>query len=295
MTGFFMNPGSKERYRVILRITGVCLLLFFSLALGFAVFAQADPGQEGEVPAPAETAPEIVEPAAAPGVTAEPAPEEGAAPAGPGETVAGEAPAAAGEPLAEPSGDAAAAGEETEAPAALESGPSGFEMIPEEVRRPRRGEAPRYPRDLVIGTLGRGSAPEEAYAFARNCLDAILMKARDSGYLALEDAARKEEIFSGLEPVEPRKFRIGGGREEPDGSVSFLFRFIGRDQGVAGELYLRPGGGADEEQEEVQIQEQEEEQAQEWFFDDIILEDPRQLADGQDPYQYDFSPYERLF
>ncbi|MDR2403659.1 MAG: hypothetical protein LBD78_06470 [Spirochaetaceae bacterium] len=269
MIGFFMN-SPRGWYGVILRITGACLLLFFGLTLGFTVFAQAEPGQEEEAPASADPVTGTA--------------EERALPAESGETALGEA---AGEEPAEEASVAELAGEETEAPAALESGPAGLEMIPEEVRRPRKGEAPRYPRDMIIGTLGRGSAPEEAYAFARTCLEAILMKDQDSEYLNIQDSALKEDIFSGLEPVAPRKFRIGGGREEPDGSVSFLFRFIGRDQGVAGELYLRPGEAGEQEQEQQQVQE--------WFFDEIILEDPRGLADGKDAYQFDFSPYERFF
>ena len=42
-----------------------------------------------------------------------------------------------------------------------------------------------------------------------------------------------------LNTVSPRSFRLGGGREEPDGSFSFLVRFVGRDQGITGELFVR--------------------------------------------------------
>jgi hypothetical protein len=48
-----------------------------------------------------------------------------------------------------------------------------------------------------------------------------------------------ETVLEELGLLSPRTFRIGGGRTEADGSVSFLIRFIGRDQGLAGELYLR--------------------------------------------------------
>jgi hypothetical protein len=281
MAGFLVKKSSGLWYRFVLRIGGGCLLLFFGLALGVAVFAQAEPGEGGDAPASAD-------PVAG-------AATEGGLPSESGDTAAdeaaGKAPSAepsakpSAKPVAEPASELAAETAGEEAPAALESGPSGFEIIPEEVRRPRRGEAPRYPRDMVIGTLGRGGAPEEAYALARTCLEALLTQDQDSEHPAIEDAARREEIFSGLKPVAPQKFRIGGGREEPDGGVSFLFRFIGREQGVAGELYLRPGEEGEEEQE----------QEQGWVFDDIILEEPQALAVVKDPYRYDFSPYERFF
>jgi hypothetical protein len=152
----------------------------------------------------------------------------------------------------------------------------GGETIPRELLRPRRGESPRYPRDSIIGALGRGEASEEAYRYARELLEAILRKSEDSPYLANLDAALKETVFTGLEGVEPRKFRIGGGREEADGATSFLFRFIGREWGLTGELYLR-----------------QEEEA--WRLDDIIMEEPREMGGREDTYQYDFSPYERFF
>jgi hypothetical protein len=259
--------------------------LLLGFVIGFAAFAQTDTGQEGEVPPPDESV-----------VSVEAEGEEPSVPGASAEAVSAETADAEAAAAAAADGETALAAETTaaemaaaetelsvppEAPVALEAGPSGIETIPEELRRPRRGEAPRYPRDLVIGTLGRGSAPEEAYALARHCLEAILVKNPGSEYLAAADTARREAIFAGLETLAPVKFRIGGGREEPDGSASFLFRFIGREEGIAGELYLR----------------QEEEQEQ-WFFDDMILEDVRRLADmadGKEAYRYDFSPYERFF
>ncbi|MDR0642874.1 MAG: hypothetical protein LBG07_10490, partial [Treponema sp.] len=35
------------------------------------------------------------------------------------------------------------------------------DSIPQVLRQPQRGEAPRYPRDLVIGSLERGNVPAE--------------------------------------------------------------------------------------------------------------------------------------
>jgi hypothetical protein len=147
--------------------------------------------------------------------------------------------------------------------------------IPEAVRRPQRGEAPRYPRDAVIGELGRGQAPEAAYRLARNCLAAAVSGRRDSDYWADFDPPRREEFFSGVDLVSPRSYRLGGGREEPDGSVSFLFRFLGREQSVAGEFYLRQEEGT-------------------WYPEDVILEEPREITTSS-TYPFDFSPYERFF
>ena len=51
--------------------------------------------------------------------------------------------------------------------------------IPEALRQPQRGdESPRYPRDAVIGELGRGLAEEGAYRYARNLLQGILSGSR---------------------------------------------------------------------------------------------------------------------
>jgi hypothetical protein len=42
-----------------------------------------------------------------------------------------------------------------------------------------------------------------------------------------------------LDAINPQFYRLGSGREEPDGSGSFLVRFVGRGQGIIGELYIR--------------------------------------------------------
>jgi hypothetical protein len=152
------------------------------------------------------------------------------------------------------------------------------QVIPEQIRRPSRGEDPRYPRDAVIGELGRGTASEAAYGFARELLSALLGQttASDAAALSSVSAALKAEITGALEAINAKKYRIGGGREEEDGSTSFLFRFIGREQGVAGELYLRREDEA-------------------WRADDIIIEEPRNILNQGEAYPYDFTPYERFF
>ncbi|MDR2516518.1 MAG: hypothetical protein LBC88_03950, partial [Spirochaetaceae bacterium] len=111
--------------------------------------------------------------------------------------------------------------------------------IPDAVLSPRRMGEGRAPRDTVIGDLGQGDAPEEAYRAARNVLAAIQRNGRDSALFRGFNSIRLAELFDGVAAVSPERFRVGGGRIMPDGSVSFLFRFIGREKGVAGELYLR--------------------------------------------------------
>jgi hypothetical protein len=157
----------------------------------------------------------------------------------------------------------------------LEAANTG-EVIPEQIRRPSREEDPRYPQDAVIGELGQGQASPEAYAFARKLLSALLWQNLDSEVLGGMSTQLRDEISVSLEAINAQKFRIGGGREEDDGSTSFLFRFMGRDQGAAGELYLW----------------QEEET---WRVDDIIIEEPRDILNKGNVYSYDFTPYERFF
>ncbi|WP_041611254.1 hypothetical protein [Treponema primitia] len=149
--------------------------------------------------------------------------------------------------------------------------------VPEALRLPQRGgESPRYPRDLVIGELGQGTAPDGAWRLARNLLQGVLSGNRESALLGGIDPGMLEELFAGLEPLGSQRYRIGGGREEPDGSTSFLFRFIGRDQSLAGELYLRLNEST-------------------WKIEDIIVEEARNISEGGNSYKFDFSPYERFF
>jgi len=111
--------------------------------------------------------------------------------------------------------------------------------IPEELLRPRRDEAPRYPVDMVIGPLGQGSAPREAYETARRAAEALLAGSMSAPILSTVNRVFLEGCMSALNGINPRFFRLGGGREEPDGSVSFLVRFAGREEGITGELFVR--------------------------------------------------------
>ncbi|GHT75830.1 hypothetical protein FACS1894124_7660 [Spirochaetia bacterium] len=227
------------------------LLLCIILA-GLSIFAVTGFAQEEETEAAAVDA-----------VTAE-AEEETAAP--------GEAPEVE---AADPGEETPAATEKVEGPA-IEMLEDAGDILPEALKRPQRGEAPHYPQDVVIGVLGRGSAPDAAYRLARNILTALLNN-EEAEVLSGLAPLQTEEIARTLEPVSPTKFRIGGGNVEPDGSASFLFRFIGREQSAAGELYVR----VTEEGT--------------WVFDDILLEDPQDAPGKAEPYPYDFTPYERFF
>ena len=152
----------------------------------------------------------------------------------------------------------------------------GSITIPEALLRPVRGEAPRYPRDTVIGELGQGAAPERAWRYARNIGAFLVARNQNSSAIAGDDNYALREYFPAFESFEPRRYHLGGGRIEADGSVSFLLRFLGREQWMAGELYLR-------------LVEDN------WRLDDLILEEVRGFEEGKSSYSYDFSPYERFF
>ena len=153
--------------------------------------------------------------------------------------------------------------------------------VPEELRRPERGEAPRYPEDLVIGELGQGDAPIGAYQFSQELLSA-LARGRNDAPVLQSSPYITESVLEEINGINTRSYRLGGGRYEPDGSVSFLVRFIGRAETITGELFVRfetPGG----------------EEGGRWLLDDLILEERIPLSDIRDDYRYDFSPYERFF
>ena len=153
-----------------------------------------------------------------------------------------------------------------------------METVPDSLKRPERGEAPRYPKDLVIGDLGQGEASEEAYLYARNILSAIAAGRRDAQILANSGFSFTESIFDNVRSIRPRDSRLGGGRYEPDGCVSFLFRIIGQQESITGELFIRLA-----------------EASGRWLLDDLIVEGKRALSDIRDSYRYNFSPYERFY
>jgi hypothetical protein len=198
--------------------------------------------------------------------------------------------------------------------------------IPEELLRPRRSEAPRYPIDTVIGELGQGKAPKEAYEIARNAATAFLSGNINAPVLSPVSKVYLEGWMDMLNDVNPQIFRLGGGREEPDGSVSFLVRFAGRERGITGELFVRaeerpsrvtaPPSSAEETRIESETENDPAVQpaatpmgesqavepaaipvAQIWLFEDLILEEARNREEEnkEDRHRFDFSPYQRFF
>jgi hypothetical protein len=136
--------------------------------------------------------------------------------------------------------------------------------------------------DLVVGALDQGSVPDGAYRFAREVMEAFAAEARSAPVLSAVNSVSREALFSSLKEIDPRKFRLGSGREEADGAISFLVRFMGREQGIAGELYIRTAEAAAGEDHP-------------WQFDDLILEEPLSLEEGQEGRAFDLPPYERFF
>jgi len=166
--------------------------------------------------------------------------------------------------------------------------------IPGELLRPRHGEPLRFPIDTVIGGLGQGRASAEAYAFAVSL--AAGFASGDAGHIGLAtvSVALRENYLSVLRIIEPTSYRLGSGREEPDGSISFLIRFLGREQSITGELFVRYVTRRIEEtvNDEVTVR-----TVGSWTFEDLILEGARTREQDlrENMQRFDFSPYERFF
>jgi len=170
--------------------------------------------------------------------------------------------------------------------------------IPEELLRPGKGEVARYPIDTVIGELGRGTASQAAYSFAGSIAAGFLSGEKGHPSLAVVNSGLRENYLSILETIEPGSYRIGGGKEEADGAVSFMIRFIGRESAITGELFIKYVT----KQVERVSEDGEEESAPpvitgSWVFDDLILEEAKTREEEQREHlqRFDFSPYERFF
>jgi hypothetical protein len=144
-------------------------------------------------------------------------------------------------------------------------------MLPETLRRPQKGEAPRYPKDTVIGDLALIDVPDAAHNMAKRLLTALVAKDREDSVLAALDTSFLDGVLATIEPLEAQKYRLGGGKTEADGSVSFLLRVIGHQAWVSGELYLKF-------------------EHETWLVDDLILETPVVFSAPSDT-----PPYERVF
>ena len=222
--------------------------------------------------------------------------------------------------------------------------------IPEELLRPRRDEAPRYPVDTVIGAIGQGQASKEAYEIARKTATALLAGNMNVPVLSSVNKVFLEDCMTKLKDINPQSFRLGSGREEPDGSFSFLVRFTGREEGITGELFVRfeerrpkteapppvneaelkapdvqsadiqTAGSQSEDSQSENPESAEIESGNEknipvqaakpvqappvsvpaqkiWFFEDLILEEPRSREEEnrENRHRFDFSPYERFY
>jgi hypothetical protein len=183
----------------------------------------------------------------------------------------------------------------------LSADSGGIITVPNDLRMPKRGEAPRYPQDIIIGELGRGEASQNAYSYAQNLLSALLRGDAKSAVLVNINASLLNSTLSNLKTINPQKVRLGGGREEDDGSTSFIFRFIGREQWIVGELYIRFGtmlprvSEAPEDTDSEEAVRVERTPVAQWNIDDIILDDATTTGASRETYPYDFSPYERFF
>jgi hypothetical protein len=182
--------------------------------------------------------------------------------------------------------------------------------VPEALRRPERGESPRYPEDLVIGELGQGAAPLGAYLFAQELLSALSRGRNDAPVLQRSSSFITESALEEIRSINTRTYRLGGGRREADGSVSFIVRFVGREESITGELYVRfeetgipvrsPARNTElaentDTEDTREIVEPGRQEEGRWLLDDLILEDKITLSEIRDDYRYDFSPYERFF
>jgi len=169
--------------------------------------------------------------------------------------------------------------------------------IPEELLRPRRGEAPRYPVDTVIGEIGQGKASAAAYAFARSVAAGLVTGRSNHPGLATISPAMLEGYLAVLGPINPQDFRLGGGRDEPDGAVSFLVRFLGREKAITGELFVRLVERHQQESAAVSMAADAVAASAAWVFEELILEEARSrdIENEEVRHRFDFSPYERFF
>ena len=160
--------------------------------------------------------------------------------------------------------------------------------IPEELLRPGRGEAPRYPIDIVIGELGRGSASNDAFLFANTIGAGLISGQMEHPALVSVNSVIRESYLSSLAVIDPEVFRIGGGREEIDGAFSFLIRFLGKEKGITGELYIRYKIDRNSEGSSAESN---------WVLEELLLEEAkdREVVFQEVMNRNDYIPYERFF
>jgi hypothetical protein len=155
--------------------------------------------------------------------------------------------------------------------------PAPTALVPESIRRPDFINNPSYPHDISIGILGPGDTPIEPYTFARRVLTDVQQSKKSSALLEPLPSTTVDDIIRKLESLASRKLRIGNSVETSDGSISYQFRFVGREAELVGAIYLRG-------QDNV------------WKLEDIISEEPRNLEDilkADNPYLW--LPYDRFY
>jgi len=150
--------------------------------------------------------------------------------------------------------------------------------IPETLFRPSRGEAPHFAEDYVIGELGRGGASAGAFSFANFAAEGFTSGRATHPALTSINPAARDDYLSAIRRITPENFRLGGGRVEADGAVSFLIRFIGREMGITGEMYIKNIEGS-------------------WVVEELIIEEPvsRSVENQRARNRSDFYSYERFF
>lgn len=178
--------------------------------------------------------------------------------------------------------------------------------IPEELLRPMRDEASRYPIDTVIGHLGQGEASDAAFSYANYIAAGFVSGQMNHSSLTGINPVLRESYLSAINEAQPENYRIGGGREEPDGSVSFLIRFIGKEFSITGELFVR---FITRHIQEVKAADEDGEEEDEiipppitsgsWTLEEILLEEPMKKEEQSAHHSvrefFDFLPYERFF
>ncbi|MDR2807966.1 MAG: hypothetical protein LBB43_03050 [Spirochaetaceae bacterium] len=150
--------------------------------------------------------------------------------------------------------------------------------IPAFVHTPGYGEAFRYPQDTAIGSFGTKSfpkVPSALYSEAQKILGALLNANPDEPALTplkeRDNGSSLDDLYTTIKSLGARNFRIGEGREEADGSFSFVFRFMSADRSVTGELYC------------IMVDEQ-------WRLDDIVLDDVQEIV-PEDPLSFNKERY----
>jgi len=168
--------------------------------------------------------------------------------------------------------------------------------IPEDLLRPRWGESPRYPADMVIGDLGQGKASAAAFSYANTVASALLAKNRGHSSLSGVTELLLDSYLYKLGKVAPTTFRLGGGRIEADGSTSFLIRYIGREYAITGELYVRYLT------RQIENEDGEITQTGSWIFDDLLLEEAKSREEEYldslrraEKHRLNYLPYERFY